>query len=112
LFKKFQRAQLKLNSEKSQLFQNDVRYLGLILLSEGVIVDPEKLKDVQEWPLPKIEECPSSLHLLSEVHIWIRGYGQALTQLKEEQRNLQSPADGEAASHFWKMSLLSGFWFC
>lgn len=75
LFQKFWWAQLKLNSKNSQLFQKDIWYLGL----EGVIVDTEKLKTVQEWPLLKTEKCPSYLHLLLEVHTWIHGYHQPMT---------------------------------
>jgi hypothetical protein len=40
VFQRFREARLKLNPEKCQLLQKEVRYL-------------EKLKDVREWPIPK-----------------------------------------------------------
>jgi hypothetical protein len=46
VFQRFREACLKLNPEKCQLFQKDVRYLGHIVSPEGISTDPEKLKAV------------------------------------------------------------------
>jgi hypothetical protein len=50
VFQRFRDARLKLNQEKCQLLQKEVRYLGHIISPEGITTDPEKLKAAQEWP--------------------------------------------------------------
>jgi hypothetical protein len=34
-------------------FQKEIHYLGHIISSEGISVDPEKIKVIMEWPVPK-----------------------------------------------------------
>jgi hypothetical protein len=53
VFQQFREARLKLNPEKCQFFQKEVRYLGHIVTPEGITTDTEKLKGVREWPTPK-----------------------------------------------------------
>jgi hypothetical protein len=48
-------ARLKLNPEKCQLIQKEVRYLRHILLLERISTDPEKLRIVRELPTLKKE---------------------------------------------------------
>jgi hypothetical protein len=48
VFQRFRETHLKLNSEKCQLFQKEVRYLGHIVSPEGITTDPEKLEAVQK----------------------------------------------------------------
>jgi hypothetical protein len=43
----------KLNPEKCQLLQKEVRYHGHILSPKGISTNPEKLKIVREWPTSK-----------------------------------------------------------
>jgi hypothetical protein len=43
VFQRFQEAQLKLNPEKCQLFQEEVWYLGHIVSPVRLTADPEKL---------------------------------------------------------------------
>jgi hypothetical protein len=40
---------LKLNLEKCELFQKEVRYLRHIVSPEGMTTDPKKLKAILEW---------------------------------------------------------------
>jgi hypothetical protein len=53
VFQRFREDRLKFNVEKCQLFQKEVRYLGHIVSPRMITIDPEKLKAVQEWPIPK-----------------------------------------------------------
>ena len=46
-------ANLKLNPEKCVFFQTQVSFLGHCVSEEGVSVDPEKTKMVQNWPVPR-----------------------------------------------------------
>lgn len=43
---------LKLNKEKCKTRQTHVPYVGHLLTSEGLKIDPQKVKAVQEMPAP------------------------------------------------------------
>ena len=47
---------LKLNKEKCKIRQTQVPYVGHLLTSEGLKIDPQKVKAVQEMPAPQIKE--------------------------------------------------------
>jgi hypothetical protein len=38
---------------KCTFFQKEIHYLGHIISDEGISVDPEKVKAIMEWPVPK-----------------------------------------------------------
>jgi hypothetical protein len=38
---------------KCSFFQKEIHYLGHIISGEGISVDPEKVKTIMEWPVPK-----------------------------------------------------------
>jgi hypothetical protein len=42
-----------INLEKSSFLHAEVRFLGRILSSNGAATDPEKVKAIQEFPVPK-----------------------------------------------------------
>ena len=46
------KANLKLKPKKCKLFQTMVRYLGHIVSESGISCDREKVKSVQDWPIP------------------------------------------------------------
>jgi hypothetical protein len=50
---RLQDAKMTINLEKSSFLQEEVRFLGHILSSNGVGTDPEKVKAIQEFPVPK-----------------------------------------------------------
>ena len=47
---------LKLNKEKCKIRQTQVSYVGHLLASEGLKIDPRKVKAVQEMPEPQSKE--------------------------------------------------------
>ena len=44
---------LFLNPEKSSFFQKEIEYLGHIVSSKGIHVDPRKIETIASWPRPK-----------------------------------------------------------
>lgn len=46
-------ANLKINPKKCVLFRKNVKYLGHVILEEGITIDSEKIKTVKEWPVPQ-----------------------------------------------------------
>jgi hypothetical protein len=38
---------------KCSFYQRQIHYLGHIISKEGIVVDPKKIKSIQEWPTPR-----------------------------------------------------------
>ena len=53
VFQKLKENELYINLEKSIFFQNEIEYLGHIVCSDGIKVDPKKIKCIQEWHVPQ-----------------------------------------------------------
>lgn len=53
ILQKLSNAGLKLSPKKCQLFRKEVKYLGHIISSKGVMTDPQKTEAVRDWPVPK-----------------------------------------------------------
>jgi hypothetical protein len=39
--------------DKCDFYEKEIQYLGHVILAEGIAVDPEKIKAIMEWPVPK-----------------------------------------------------------
>ena len=50
---RLQEAKMTVNLEKSTLLQPEVKFLGHLLSAEGVTTDPDKVRAIQEFPVPK-----------------------------------------------------------
>jgi hypothetical protein len=44
--------------DKCNFNQRRMQYLRHVIYKEGIAVDPEKIKDIMEWPIPKDVEGP------------------------------------------------------
>ena len=53
IFQRLKDAGLKLKTSKCKLFQKAIKYLGHLVTENGVATDPDKVKCVQELPVPK-----------------------------------------------------------
>ena len=41
------------NFIKCNFYQRKIQYLGHAISEDGIAVDPEKIKEIMEWPIPK-----------------------------------------------------------
>jgi hypothetical protein len=39
--------------DKCDFYQKEIQYLGHVISAEGIVVDPEKIKSIMEWLVPK-----------------------------------------------------------
>ena len=70
-------AGLKLRTTKCDLLKSRVRYLGFIVSSDGVEVDPEKTRAVSEFPVPRnVKDLRGFLGLTSYYRRFIDGYSK------------------------------------
>ena len=53
VFDKLRQFNLKIEPDKCEFFKTELNYLGHVLTGEGVKPDPEKIKDITNFPTPK-----------------------------------------------------------
>ena len=53
VFKRLKQAGPKLRPNKCTFSQRQIKYLGHIISSDGIMPDPEKVAAVREYPVPK-----------------------------------------------------------
>jgi len=52
-FRRLRNAHLRLNPDKCKFCIDQLRYLGHIIVREGIRTDPEKISAVANWPEPR-----------------------------------------------------------
>ena len=53
VLQKLREHQLYAKFSKCDFFKDKIQYLGHVVTKEGISVDPEKIKSIEEWPVPK-----------------------------------------------------------
>jgi hypothetical protein len=60
----------------------EVEYIGHIVSHEGVKVDPNNIKDMMDWPIPKtLKNLRGFLGLTGSYHKFVQNYGRIATSL-------------------------------
>ena len=68
---------LKIKLERSYFFQSNVLFLGHLLLKDGILPNPEKVKKVKDWPTPQsAKEVHSFLGLASYYHRFVSQFAK------------------------------------
>ena len=79
ILKKIQSFNLKIQLDKCDFFKKETCYLGHVITTEGVKPNPEKIKAIKLWPLPKTEkELRGFLGLLSYYRKFIRDFAKII----------------------------------
>ena len=84
VFDRLKQYNLKIKPKKCQFFDTSVLFLGHILLAKGISVNPEKVKKVRTWSVPKnIKEVQSFLGLASYYRWFIDKFAKKARCLHE-----------------------------
>ena len=84
VFERLKTVGLKLNPGKCRLFQESVKFLGSIVSRAGIHPDPEKVRAVAEWPVPRsLTETRAFVALASYYRRHILGFAEIARPLHE-----------------------------
>ena len=89
-------AGLKLNGAKCKFFQSQVLYLGHVVSSEGVAVDPDKVSRIVNWPTPdNSEQVVSFMGLASYYRRFIKSFSDVALPIRD---TVKSTKEGREAT--------------
>ncbi|KAF1334824.1 Pol protein, partial [Globisporangium splendens] len=109
VFQVMRENKLYANLKKCMFFSPEIPVLGCFVGKSGVRVDPEKVKAIDDWPVPKnVKQLRQWLGLANYLHKYTRNYAalvQPLTQLLKKDVEWKWSKDHETAFEEVKRSL-------
>ena len=82
VLKALKQADMKLRPDKCEFYKKEVKFLGSIITTEGIKMNPEKVKIVTEWPEPKnLKEVQAFLRFANFYRRFIQDYSKVVTLL-------------------------------
>ena len=88
VLERLRRAGLFLDIDKSEFFVTSVKYLGLIITTDGVRMDPKKIEAILNWKSPKnIRDVQAFLGFANFYRKFILGYSRIIAPLTKLTRN-------------------------
>jgi len=82
ILRRLKEANLKLKPRKCTLMQREVTFLGHVISHQGIATDPEKIKLIEEWPVPtNLKQLRGFLGLTGYYRRFVNGYSVITTPL-------------------------------
>ena len=84
MFERLTRVGFKTAPEKCEFHKKEVKFLGFILSTTGIRIDPKKTKSIEEWPEPKnVKDVQSFLGLANYNRKFIQDYSKTAKPMTE-----------------------------
>jgi hypothetical protein len=103
--------QLYAKLRKCMFYQEQIHYLGHIILKDGIVVDPENIEAIREWSTPKnVTEVISFMGLAGYYRRFITGFSRIahhITSLQRKEKKFQWTEDCERSFQQLKKLLTS-----
>jgi hypothetical protein len=78
----FSKVGLYLKPKKCEFHQQEVKYLGLMISMEGIKMDPEKIRAMQDWEPPSnLKDVHAFLGFANFYHHFVRNYSHIVEPL-------------------------------
>ena len=82
VFERLSTTTFKTAPEKCEFHKKSVKFLGFIIATDGVRIDPEKTRSIEEWPTPKsVKDIQSFLGLANYNGKFIPNYSKVAISL-------------------------------
>ena len=63
--------------DKCDFYQNKIEYLEYVISTEGIVIDPEKIKSIMEWLVPKdVADIRSFMGITGYYRRFIKGFSR------------------------------------
>ena len=84
VFQRLHEYNLKLKASKCEFFRTQVTYLGHVVSEDGIKTDPEKLKVLEDWPIPKsVKDVRKFLGFAGYYRRFVKGFARIVRPLND-----------------------------
>ena len=84
VFQRLHTYNLKLKASKCEFFKKEVTYLGHVVSTEGIKTDPEKIRALKDWPVPKsVKDVRKFLGFTGYYRRFIKGFSTIVCPLND-----------------------------
>ena len=84
VFQRLHTYNLKLKASKCEFFKTEVTYLGHVVSEEGIKTDPEKIRALKDWPVPKsVKDVRKFLGFTGYYRRFIHGFSAIVRPLND-----------------------------
>lgn len=105
VFERLRKVNLKLNPNKCNFLRKEILYLGHIVTENGVLPDPEKIKIMQEYPVPQnLNDVKRFVAFANYYRKFINGFAEIAHPLNKLcRKNVPFIWDSECQKAFHKL---------
>ena len=91
VLQELQEQQLFAKFSKCDFFKDEIQYLGHVVTKEGISVDPEKIQEIEDWPVPKdVTDVRSFMGITGYYRRFIEGFSKIVNPITSLQRKARN----------------------